>query len=270
MKWIIYTLLFTSCSGLEKAQQAKIRKANEVKDPIVRLSNERYFASTMPRKKEREKYPWEERYVGSFTKITKESFRCRGSSSHLERKVLNSDGLEEILVDCEGLGSHSLPVKEGEEFIYETLIKLLNHVQGINHKRVIITSGYRCPIHNRFCNHTKANASSKHQIGAEVDFYVEGMENEPETVISQLISFYKEDEKSYQQFQKSIKEKNGIEYPIWSNKEISIRINHYKISNDLDNAFSHPYITIDLKFDRQGEEKVEYSWQKANNGYMRY
>jgi hypothetical protein len=268
--FILYLLLLIGCSGLEKAQQAKIRKGNEVKDPIVRLSSELYFTNSLPRRKEKEKYPWEERYIGSFTKITKESFRCRGSSSHGERMIINSDGLEERLVDCEGLGSHSLPVREGEEFIYDILIDLLNHVQAKNKKRVIITSGYRCPIHNRYCNHTKINASSKHQIGGEVDFYVEGMEQDVEVIVEQLIDYYKEQEPSYQQFRKVIREKNGIQYPVWSNKEISISISHYKISGDLDNAFSHPYITIDLKLDRERGERVEYSWQKANNGYMRY
>lgn len=263
-------ILLVSCSGLEKTQQGKIRKANEVKDPILRFSDEYYFKETLPKKKEREKYPWEERYVGNFTKITKESFRCRGSSSHPDRKFINSDGIEEILVDCEGLGSHSLPVREGEEFIYETLLNLLNHVQKENQKRVIVTSGYRCPVHNRYCNHAKSNQTSKHQIGAEVDFYVDGMQSNPEDVVKQLIEYYQNDEPHYQQFRKMVKEKNGFQYPVWYNKEIFITINHYKISNDLDNNFSHPYITIELRIDRENESKIDYTWQQASNGYMRY
>ncbi len=268
--WIIALLFLSGCSSLEKSQQVKIRRANEVKDPILRLGSEYYFTSGAPRKQEREKYPWEERYIGNFTKITKESFRCRGSSSHPERKITSHDGAEEILVDCEGLGSHSLPVQDGEEFIYDTLIDLLNYIQGVNQKRVVITAGYRCPLHNRYCNQTKSNLSSKHQIGAEVDFYVDGMQEEPEIIVNQLIAYYQKEGSLYQGFRQILKEKNGIQYPVWIGKEISISINHYKISQDLDSSFSHPYITIELKIDRTTGEKIDYSWHRANNGYMRY
>jgi len=270
MKIWIMAIFLVSCSGLEKAQQAKIRKINEVKDPILRRSDEYYFASASPKKKEQEKYPWEERYVGSFNKITKESFRCRGSSAHSDRKIINSDGVEESLTDCEGLGSHSLPVRDGEEFIYETLINLLNYLQREHRKRVIITSGYRCPVHNRYCNHARTNLTSKHQIGAEVDFYIDGMQTSPEEVVKKIMQYYQDDEPPYQQFRKMVKERNGVEYTTWYNKEIFININDYRISNDLDNNFPHPYITIELRIDRETETKIDYTWHQATNGYMRY
>lgn len=262
---LILGFVVIGCSGLEHTEKQKIRSSNQSKEPILRHEGECYFAYQAPQKKLRAKYPWEEKFIGQFSRITKDSFRCRGSNINPEKKYG-----EETLTDCGGLLSHSLPVLDGEEFIYPRLIDLLNHLQKVTEKRVVISAGYRCPEHNRYVNPERRNLTSKHQIGAEVDFYIQGLEDAPEEIVKSLMKFYEEDEPQYKHFRKSIKERNGIKYPIWFNKEIFITINHFQVTQDLDSQFPHPYITIELRHDRDREQRVEYTWQKAHNGYMRY
>ena len=56
----------------------------------------------------------------------------------------------------------------------------------------MITSGHRCPEHNAYVDPATENQYSKHMIGAEVSFYVQGMENQLEEVLQHVFNYYKE------------------------------------------------------------------------------
>ena len=96
-------------------------------------------------------------------------------------------------------------MKGDKEFVYPILIDLLNEVQAKTRGKVVITCGHRCPVHNAYADNSSYNQNSKHMIGAEVDFYVQGLESPPEEVFELLMSHYKEnpryqEEKAYSEF----------------------------------------------------------------------
>src|SRR5688572_14981430 len=132
---------------------------------IYREEGEYHFNPPRSQLARRDPYPWEEGKVGKFPKITKEFFRCKGS-------LLNPPKPD---ADCGG--KHSLPLIHQKENVYSILIDLLNYLQQKTQKRVVITSGHRCPQHNTYVDPSARNQTSKHLIGAEVSFYVQGLEN---------------------------------------------------------------------------------------------
>ena len=136
-------------------------------------------------------YPWEEENHCCYPKITKDFFRCKGSS--LNPPILVQKDHEIIrYFDCGGTQKHSLPLRDQKEFIYPILIDLLNYIQNQTKKRVVITSGHCCPEHNTYLDHSPQNRTSKHMIGSEVDFYVQGLEHSPEEVIDWIFKYYSE------------------------------------------------------------------------------
>ena len=132
-------------------------------------------------------YPWEEERSSQYPKITKDFFRCKGSSLNPVHLVPKE---KEILrhYDCGGPQKHSLPLRDQKEFIYPVLIELLNHIQAKTGKRVVITCGHCCPDHNTYLDSSISNQASKHMLGAEVDFYVQGMESQPEKIVDLILA----------------------------------------------------------------------------------
>ncbi|MDX8431247.1 MAG: hypothetical protein SNF33_05540 [Candidatus Algichlamydia australiensis] len=231
--------------------------------PISRSLDGHSLSLNNPPHRTRAPYTWEERYLGNFPKITKEYFRCKGNSRHPIDVGRNLRGDAICLADCGGSDQHSLPVQEGKEHIYPILMALLNHLQTTLNRRVIVTCGHRCPSHNSYADRVGKIQSSKHLIAAEVDFYLQGLEYEPELVVEQLLNYYKEDEPSYQNF-------THPQPNIWQNREIKIKTHAKDEDRDLDNQHAYPYLTVELLYDRDTNRRVNYSWQKAFNGYMRW
>ncbi len=54
-------LFLFSCSGLEKAEQEKIRSQNAKGEYIYRNEKDRFYTLRPPEHQEREAYPWEEK-----------------------------------------------------------------------------------------------------------------------------------------------------------------------------------------------------------------
>lgn len=248
MKQCLFFFLFilsllVGCSGLEKSEREKVRARNLTIRPIERQSDEFFFEKTDHPPKKRAPYPWEGRSVGGFPRITKEFFRCQGNLLNPPIQILQNGNVIYHL-DCGGIEGHSLPLKEGKEFIYPILIDLLNHVQKETGKRVVITCGHRCPTHNLYADPSKQGRTSKHLVGAEVDFYVEGLEHSPQTVIDTLLTFPQ-------------------------NKEAVFTIVHESEGRDYDNNHPYPYITIEVRYDRESHRPVSYNWHQAHNGYIK-
>src|SRR5579862_9121325 len=81
--WTIPVLLFLfSCSGLEHSEQENLRRANAKGEFIHRTHDEYHYAIETPKHLMRERYSWEQAYIGKHAKISKEYFRCKGSSSN--------------------------------------------------------------------------------------------------------------------------------------------------------------------------------------------
>ena len=217
-------------------------------------------------------YPWEESRQSNYPKITKEFFRCHGSHLnpvHLVQKE------KEILrfYDCGGTQKHSLPLRNQKEFIYPILIDLLNYIQAKTEKRVVVTCGHCCPEHSVYLDPSISNQASKHMLGAEVDFYVQGMEEQPEGVIDLILAYYREEpkyqgKKEFALFKRNEKE-DKLKIPPWFNKEIYIKLYEKNEGRDFDNRHPYPYISIQVRYDCDLNEPVTYSWDKAFRNFHR-
>lgn len=268
-------ILISGCSGMEHSEQEKLRRLNAKGEFIHRKHDEYAYPLTIPEHNVREKYPWEMAYIGKHSRITKEHFRCKGSSMnppHIDHKDPSRPA---NYFDCAGSQKHSMPIKGDQEYIYPILIDLLNYLQAKTGSKVVITCGHRCPMHNAYADNSIYNQNSKHMIGAEVDFYVQGMENRPLDVIAILMGYYQEmplykGDKNYREFERLEQGKLNVTMPPWYNKEILIKLYKKEEGRDFDNRHPYPYISIQVRFDRQLNEKVLCSWQKAFNGYRRY
>lgn len=221
----------------------------------------------------RDPYPWEEE-ARAFPKITKDFFRCKGCSFnpvHLIEK-----GKETIrYYDCGGHLKHSLPLRNDKEFIYPILLDLLNYIQTETNHQVIITSGHCCPDHNLYLDPSPSNQASKHMIGAEVDFYVFGMEEEPEKIVQLIMQYYRETAKyqglkEYLEFKRFDKLKVPLATLPWYNKEVLIKVLNKKEGRDLDNNHPYPYVSLQVRHDWDLNASVQYSWDQAFRNFHRW
>lgn len=263
--WLIIPFL-ASCLGMEHSEHEKLRRQNAKGEFIHRTHSECRYPLSDPEHFVREKYPWEKTFSGKHPQITKEYFRCKGSSTHPP----HTDSAQSPVFDCGGAQRHSLPIVNERENIYPVLIDLLNFVQEKTGCPVVITCGHRCPVHNTYADPSTYNQNSKHMIGAEVDFYVEGMQGKPEQIVQLLMDYYKGHEKAYQQFERLNSETLNVSTPPWMNKEILIKLYTKEEGRDFDNRHSYPYISIQVRYDKERNEKVTCSWQKAFHGYRRF
>ena len=274
LKLLILAILWTlsGCSGLENSEKEKVRRRNCKGEYIYRSHNEYYYPISVPAHTPRAPYPWESE--SNLPRITKEFFRCKGNP--LNSPIVDATDPEHPTpyTDCDGCSRHGLPVIHGKEGIYPILLDLLNYLQKKTGKRVVVTCGHRCPAHNAYSDTAKENKTSKHQIGAEVDFYVQGMEDRPLEIIGLLMQYYQETQfykgqKEFINFQRYEKDDTRVSTQPWMNKEIFIKLHQKTEGRDADNRHPYPYISIQVRYDRDRRERVLYDWQKANLGYPR-
>jgi hypothetical protein len=259
------------CSGFEKTEYDKQRQKNSIKERVCRQHDNYFFPLLKPKKNKIPIYPWEEDRVENLPRITKEFFRCRGSSAHAARIDLGGDKLE----DCKGSTKHSLPIIEGREGIYPILIDLMNYLQKRTKKKVVVTCGHRCPDHNKYADDTKKNRCSKHLIGAEVDFYIQGLEEKSQKIIEMIFEYYQKNKfyngkNEYQNFSRYKLSDTGVSIAPWYNKEIFIKLYKENEGRDFDNRHPYPYISIQVRYDKRNKKRVLYNWERSVNGYMRW
>lgn len=256
----------TGCASFKK----KVNRENLDGQYITSKTGEYQFIPPKPIVKEFPSYSWNKKDMGGFWRITKDFFRCKGSPMN---PMISKENDKSLIRDCVGGENHGLPVRDGKEFIYTCLIELLNHIQEKTKKKVVITTGYRCPQHNHYADQSSLNKTSKHMMGAEVDFYVEGMEKEPEKIVSLLQMYYKKhhtlsEDKEYVNFQRMDAAKYNVTIPPWANKEIFIKLNLETENRDFDNSHPYPYITLQVRYDRENDKKVVFD-EKQTNQYLR-
>lgn len=255
---------------MEQAEREKVRRLNCKGDPIYRRHDEHFYSLSLPQHVPRAPYSWESEI--NFPKITKEFFRCKGNPLNPEVVDMADPEHPASLIDCGGHTRHGLPIIRGKETVYPILMDLLNYVQKKTGKRVVITCGHRCPQHNAYADPSKESRASKHQVGAEVDFYVQGMEERPQEIVGVLMQYFQETpsykkDKEAQEFRRLAAQQPTTEP--WYNKEILIKLFQKDEGRDWDNRHPHPYLSIQVRYDPEGKEKVSYSWAKAHQGYPR-
>lgn len=215
-------------------------------------------------------FPWHILSSESLQPITKEFFRCKGSSLHPPHIIFENGKEKDRIWDCGGCDRHGLPVRNGEEFVYPVLIELLNFLQSSLQRQVIITSGHRCPGHEQYCTQG-TSASTKHLIGAAVSFFISGAETQPELVIEAIMRYYRthpiySQDKSFCTFTRS--RSNDCLLEAWVNKELFIKLYSPHEGRNLDNRHPFAYFDIQLRFDRTKNCPLTFTWQEAQN-YLR-
>lgn len=271
--YAIFLFLFLCSCSLEEESASPKRKAVET---LTRRSGEFVFNLEKITHEEPPSYPWDVglRERDNFPRITKEFFRCKGNSFNPPRTEVR--GGETLSInDCGGSDKHSLPLIEGKEGVYPILIDLLNTIQEETGKRVVITSGHRCPDHNAYISSSPSNQVSKHLIGAEVSFYVQGYEDKPEQIAKLIQDYYLKDpqvnnDKRFTVFTRYEKEDTNVSTPPWMNQEIFIKLFKRHEGRDFDNRHPYPYLSLQVRYDRETKQKVIYSWNKAYNSFHRH
>ena len=258
MRSICFILLFlqVSCSTADEREKSQRMSNNKAVEKIYRLSHEKVYVEEDRVLATRELYPWENET--EFAKITMNTLRCRGDNTHVPRHKKDKE-----YVDCNGMHDHGLPYVDGEEFVYPVLVSLLNKIQNSFNKRLIVTSGHRCPRHNNYLT-LGASKISKYMIGAKVDFYVEGMEEGVDDVIERIMYLYENDSDEYRRFTKTTGQGH---FPAWRNKEISISASS-EGEHSVTLKKNHPVITVEVRWDRERNQRVNLDWKKAYQGFI--
>lgn len=268
---ILFLCTFLACSSAEDTERKLLRKGNQVGSGVFRASDEKVLSSPKLTYSPSPTYAWKRNTDSKFQVITKEHFRCKGSSLNNAYLIDDSSG-ERLLSDCKGGNRHSLPLHNEQEFIYPILITLLNEIQNKTGKKLVILSGHRCPTHNEYIDYSKYNLNSKHTIGAEVAFFVEGLENSPEALVNILMEHYKEDTegKEYTNFDRYLKSDTNVSTQPWYNKEIFIKLHKNNEGHNKEIFKTHPFISVQVRYDREKKQRVNYTWNLAHQNYYRW
>jgi hypothetical protein len=100
------------------------------------------------------------------------------------------------------------------------------------------------------------------------------MEERPQEIIGLLMQYYHENptyknEKEFLEFKRYDKADSRVAIQPWFNKEIFIKLYQKNEGRDADNRHPHPYLSIQVRYDRDRKERVLYDWNKANQNYHR-
>jgi hypothetical protein len=237
MHYILLFVALVSCNRVQKRHEKQVRNYYKKVGHISRYKNQRQFSFTVGNPRSAPEYPFSTTNRYGLRKITKELFRCKGSGA----SKLTENGW---LFDCNAIHTHSLPVQDTREFIYQEFLDLLNALQDKTGKRVLVHEGHRCPKHNHYLDSSYKNSFSKHQIAARVTFSLQGY-SLPETI--DVIREY------YTSCNNPLYIKaEGI----WSNKYIRV--------------YAMQPIALELMFDRDSQKRVEYSYRQAHKSLYYY
>lgn len=271
LKRIYFFLSIALCTFSCERQTIKV--PYQKGEYIYRIASERLFTLTAPERKNLAPYPWEVDNQQKFSCITNEHFRCKGTSLH-SAKIINKGFGDTYLYDCDGIEEHSLPIKDGKEYIYPILIELLNAIQNKLAGKVIITAGHRCLDHHLYVTDGQGTRHSKHLMGAEVTFYVEGFEHKPQSVVDFLLQYYRDNPtyagaSAYTEFKRWDLEKTDVSTAPWYNQEIFIKLYNKYEGRDGDNSHGYPYIGLQVRWERSSKEKVRFIPEKDSKNCWR-
>ncbi len=226
------------------------------KEALYRKHDEYFMQPPQAMPQTRAPYPWEKNWQGAIKTLTPHFFCCKGSRQNPPIQV---NGV--FIYDCQ---PHGLPLDDkGDIAISDCLIDLLNGLQSHLGKKVHITTGHRCPTHNLYCDASALNRQSKHLIGAEVDFYIEGLEHDPMQVIQAIFDYYQKNytDPAYTTFTRLEKENLNVKTKPWLNKAILIKLYLPDEGRDFDNQHPYPYIGIQDR-NRQVERQTVENYHR--------
>ena len=111
-------------------------------------------------------------------------------------------------------------------------------------------------------------------IGAEVSFFVQGMEDRPQEIVDILLDYYRNispfrDKSELTEFYRYEKSDTNVSTKPWYNKEVFIKLFKSTEGRNFDNRHPYPYIAIQVRYDTEKNERVTYSWDKAYKNYLR-
>ena len=272
---LIFLAHLWGCTNLEELHnddQAASQPA--LSEKITRHAGEYLYTHTTPTPTPPITYPWTTKHQDHLLPITKDYFRCKGSLFNPMLKLSLANGGLQHLQDCGGTDTHGLPMRHQKEFVYPILVDLLNYIQKQSGKQVIITCGHRCPAHSQYADPDVYNKYSKHMLAAEVDFYLEDIqESDLQSIIQWIKDYYTNSSEysnkpEYLDFARYQKQDLNVSTPPWYNKEIFIKLYLPEEGRDLDNRHQYPYFGIQVRYDRQKNERVSYNWTQARS-YLR-
>jgi hypothetical protein len=91
LAWLLsIAIIVSSCSSADETPEQY-----EVGEFIYRHHDEFLFTPQLPEKVKLDPYPWDKDLVAHLPKITKEFFRCKGSSLNPERVIEHGDKIVE-------------------------------------------------------------------------------------------------------------------------------------------------------------------------------
>jgi len=212
--------------------------------PILRSSEERAYPPPLLTEAELPSYPWEIKGHPELRPIQKEDLHCQGRRDHTPKILSNGESHQ----DCDGPLEHGLPVT-----VQPILVTLLNWIQEKTGCEVVVTSGHRCPRHQTYLNASSKALSSKHQVGAEVNFYVKGWEDRAEEVIGLLFDYYNADPKRWDR-------ETDVRTVPWYNDEVFVKLYQKDEGRDEDNSHGFAFIDIQVR-------GVQYTWKGSQEYY---
>lgn len=273
MKWIFPFILFlTSCTGGSQEEKEPYFPSGEYDEaPLLTFLKEEALLPQVTLSPP-PAYPWSGDFIGNFPKITMWDFQCRGKATHAPRVTTDSQGNKAVFFDCNGTLEHGLPLSGGKPYIYPVLIELLNLIQEKTGHKVVITCGHRCPTHNIWCDDTGALRHSKHMMGAEVDFYVEGMEDSPQEIVNLVMESYRQnypEDEELTTFHRYRKDDTNVSTLPWYNKEIFIKLFKKDEGRDFENSHPYPYISFQVRYNKETGDRVIFNYDKAYDGYLK-
>lgn len=264
----LLALLSALVAGCEQSSPAPQRGVF-VGEYIARHASDNLLDLKSPERLQISAYPWDATTRTPLPPITKHYFQCRGCLQH-PPKMIQRGGESIHLYDCRGGEQHSLPLRDGQEWIAPLLLVMLNFCQERFERPVHITCGHCCLDHRTYLYPHASSEGVGHVLGAEVDFYVEGWESRPERVVQALLEFYRTrwNHDQHEKGEFSYDEKDGSRF--WKNREVVLSIHAAHLGRDEDNNHSYPYLTIRVRYDKESKDTLKYSWDRALKSYYRY
>lgn len=240
--------------SVEDTEMERLFAAHELKEKIYRFDEEIEFPLLPPAKKPKPSYPWEQGIVEPLLPIRNEDFSCRGRKNNYDRILLHAAQQEELFTDCGGHSSQQVAVNP-------TLLEILNHIQKVTGKQVVVTSGVRCPKHHAYLRPSGSSASSLYLIGAACDFYVRGYEKNPGAIVRVIQDYYRSRSRALKDEALGIFHRIPLHQSLtvspWMNKEVCIVLHTEEEGRNPDNAHDYSYVSLLVHYDLTAKKPME-------------
>jgi hypothetical protein len=192
--------------------------------------------------------------------ITKDDFRCKGKGEN-PPIILGQADSKIVLFDCWGC-NHGLPWIFDKEYIYPSLLDILNRIQEELQTAICITSAHRCLSHHRYITMNEGSSTDRHLMGTAVDFYIQEESCDKTKIINAITKIIKE--RAAKGLEESWQLKSQSEN-VWLSKEIELKWWAKDENRSLDNAHAFDFWQITLKYDQQNSKEIRFDPNIVNS-----